>query len=311
MFIFIAVTFSYYQAGMKHLLIFIFLFSILLAHAQTNFKVIDSITQQPLELATVRFLKNSYTVFTDDTGNFESVEENESSAEISYVGYQTKIVTLDNSNKSIALIPKNEELGGLVIEQKRRTYTLSKKIKTEVKSPDEYYGFQFSTEHCTYIPNTLHKQGIMNKITLYLDEFKEPRKGECCTMDYLASYKISFYAYDSATKQPGAEIYDKAIIAYPENKTYRFSVNLDSLKIPFPANGVCIGVEIINTRYKNPKTTFAYIGPFLGFYKYQLNNNPQSWVRYRNEGWKFKNVVHTNIKHKISNALMITADVKM
>jgi len=291
-------------------LLFTFFLSIPFAKAQTaNFKVADSVTQQPLELVTIRFLKSGYTVFTDANGNFEPLQQNESSAEISCIGYQTKIIPL-TGNKTILLRQKTVELDGLVIEQKR-SYTTSKKIKPEVSAPNEYYGFQFGTEHCTYIANTFNKLGIINAITLYLDKFAEPRKGECCPMDYLASYKISFYAYDKATRQPGPEIYDRAIIAYPENKSYKFSVNLDSLQIPFPANGVCVGVEIINTRYKNPKTTFAYIGPFLGFYEYQLDDNPKSWVRYRNEGWKFKNVVHTNIKHKKSNALMITADVKM
>lgn len=298
--------FYYPRFTMKHFLITAFLLWLPVAFAQTaTVRVLDSVSQQPLELVTVRFTKSGFTVFTDASGNFEHQLQQEQAAEISYVGYETKVVTLGNSAQTILIKPKYEELEGVVIEQ-QRTYTNSKKIKPALGRPNEYFGFQFGTEHCTYIPNTQRKKGAMGAITLYLEKF--PKASD---MDYLASYKISFYTYDAATKQPGRELYDKVIIAYPEDKTYRFMVDVEALKIPFPADGVCVGVEIINTRYINPKSTFAYIGPLLGFYEYQLNNNPQSWVRYRNEGWKFKNVIHSNIKHQRSNALMIIADVKM
>ena len=106
-------------------------------------------------------------------------------------------------------------------------------------------------------------------------------------MDYLATYNVKFYSYDSIQHRPGNEIFSQNIIAYPENKTYSFVIDIDSLNISFPKKGVCVGVEIINTKYKNPKTTGAFIGPSITFSERKKIRPIIAWTRNRDESFKF------------------------
>ncbi|WP_417366627.1 hypothetical protein [Flavobacterium beibuense] len=280
--------------------------------------VIDSVTKEPLELATLRLLKNDYILFSNNKGSFDLKLTQEEEAEISYIGYKTKKIIVTQKDTIVNLIPQPNFLSEIVLE-KTVNYTHSKKIKSENR-PDQYFGFQFGTENCTYIPNKEKKRGKVTEITLYHKKLRSMnfvdstlgRDKNCkgCKVDYLASYKICFYEYDSSFKKPGAIIYDKEIIVYPKNTSGKFTINLDSLSVPFPANGICVGVEIINTKYNEPKSTFAFIGPTLGFYEYKENGLPKSWIRHRNEGWKFTHVTTRYDKGKMSNAMAIDISIK-
>lgn len=281
-------------------------------------KVIDSVTKEPLELATLRFLKNDYTLFSNDKGSFDLKLTQKEEAEISYIGYKTKKIIVTQKDTTVNLISQPNFLSEIVLE-KTVHYTHSKNIKSENR-PDQYFGFQFGTENCTYIPNKEKKKGKVTNITLYHKKLRSMnfvdsalgRDKNCkgCKVDYLASYKISFYEYDSRSKKPGAVIYDKEIIVYPKNTSGKFSIDLDSLSVPFPANGICVGVELINTKYNEPKSTFAFIGPTLGFYEYKENGLPKSWIRYRNGGWEFSHVTTRYDKGKRSNAMAVDISIK-
>jgi len=273
----------------------------------------------PLELATVRFLKSNYITFTDSIGNFNTSVGNELQAEITYIGYKSKIVRLDRGIKNVMLQPDVNDLSELIIESEKVNYINKKKIKTA--RAEEYFGFQFGTEHCTYISNTYHKQGVINSISLFLSKLRNMNfvdrtlgwDKDCkeCKVDYVASFKVSIYEYDFHLKKPGKLLSRSDIIVHPNNKSYKFTIDLDSLKIIFPKDGVCIGVELINTKYKNPKTTFAFIGPALGFTKHKADNEPISWIRYRNEGWEFKNVLTKSIKGLQANVLAMEIEIKI
>ena len=91
----------------------------------------------------------------------------------------------------------------------------------------------------------------------------------------MSDFNIKFYEYDSITHLPKAEIYSKNIIVSPKNKSYKMQINLDSLNIKIPKNGICIGLEIINTtpilaqfQNSNPDLLlFHSIGNHAYFYK--------------------------------------------
>ncbi|WP_417350630.1 hypothetical protein [Flavobacterium alkalisoli] len=246
------------------------------------------------------------------------IPDGESVAEISYIGYKAKLLDLKTVNDTVFLQPDVTQLSELVLE-KQVIYTHSQKLKSA--KVDEYLGFQFGTEHCVYIENETLKEGRVSGITLYLSKLKdfsgiEKALGkddycEGCKMDYLASFKISFYEYDNANNKPGKLLYDNTIISNPENKTYRFLIDMQAFNIPFPENGICVGVELVNTRYKKPKTTFAFIGPRLGFYEYTVKRKARSWVRYRNEGFEFKDGMRYQAKGIIAKALAVDLEVKL
>jgi hypothetical protein len=295
-------------------------FSFSASFSQTKtYTVLDSITHTPIELATVRFLKSDYTVFTNASGNFGSFPNGEIQAEISHVGYKTKVINVNDTASAITLQQSINELSEIVLESKKIKYNTTKHINSD-KRDKEYFGFQFGTENCVYIHNKENKRGVISAITLHLSKLrdmnffdrvlKRDRNCKGCKVDYLASFKISFYEYDTVAKKPGQLLHESVIITDPKNKTYKYTVDLDSLHIPFPKSGICVGVELVNTRYNKPKTTFAIIGPAIGFYKAEVTAEPISWIRYRNEGWNFKNVVTNTNNRPKSNVLIVDLKAK-
>ena len=117
----------------------------------------------------------------------------------------------------------------------------------------------------------------------------KPHAKECrkCEVDYITAYNIKFYSYDEKNNRPGDEIYGRNIIVEPQNKNQTLRIDLDSLAIAYPQNGICIGVETLNTKYHNPKKAGAYIGPSVKF-RTMRESPVKSWVRYRQEDWNFK-----------------------
>jgi hypothetical protein len=67
--------------------------------------------------------------------------------------------------------------------------------------------------------------------------------------DYLATYNIRFYEFDSINRTPGEELYFENLIVEPtKNKTYKLKINIDVLKLNY-LKRYLHWVEIINTKY--------------------------------------------------------------
>jgi hypothetical protein len=250
-------------------------------------RIVDSISKKTIDLATISFKNLSYNVLSDTEGNFKIDCNNASSALlISNIGYKTKQVKISNKQNYyiIYLSPQIEELNEVIIVSKNKKieYSWDKILKSKNEN-SEHVGFQFNTENCVYIKNPYNKKGKIKSISFEVSKLKGYLDNKKYKIDYLATFNMKFYSYDNQRQKPGKEIYSKNLIIETENKTYNLTIDIDSLQIPFPENGVCIGVEIINTKYKNPKTTFAYIGPIMNFYKNTELSPANSWIRYRND----------------------------
>lgn len=298
------------------LLSVVFFFFNSVSAQEINGEILDSKTGEVLESATITLIRNEYTVFTDSQGVFRlnSVEKKDS-IRISHIGYQTKTVELDaitentNFNASFYLEPKAENLGELVIPRKVQ-YKSGERIKP-VKVNSHSLGFQFGTENCTLIPNPKKKKGKVKAIVLDLIKMPEYNKDiPKWKLDYLATLSIKFYNFNAKENKPAEEVYGKKIIVEPDNKTYKLEVNVDSLDIPFPEDGICIGVEMINTRYNNPKKSFAVIAPAINFADSREFHPIAGWIRYRNEDWKFKTPLSQDEKGKKYNKMIVDAVVK-
>jgi hypothetical protein len=250
-------------------------------------QIIDSISKNPIDLATISFANSNYIFLSDSKGYFKIdstyLKQN---LIVSNIGYKSKKVKLPvNANNCIIyLSPYTEELNEVIISSsiKKTNYSPDKYLKSK-KDNAAYYGFQFNTEHCVFIANPYNKKGKIKSLSLELDQLKGYLENKKYKIDYLAAYNIKFYSYDKQKNKPGKEIYNKNIIVEPENKKYSLKIDVDSLHIPFPESGLCIGVEIINTKYKNPKKTFAYIGPILKFYENRHFSPTTSWTKYESD----------------------------
>lgn len=266
-------------------LLFALLFSNLLNSQTLKGILADRDTKKPLELATVFLKESRYTVFSDSEGKFsiDIGDNKKGEIVISSIGYEDLEVNLIDylNNKTNSgtffLVPKTEQLEEVLIFNKKIDYSWTKTISSKRK-PKKGFSFQFGTENVRLIQNPYFKKGKIKKVILNLNKSSYDKKWK---LDYLTAYSIKFYSYDKKNQKHGKEIYDKNIIVEPENRNYDFVIDIDSLNISLPEDGVCIGVEYLNTRYNNPKKVFAIIAPGLNFYEEENLKPIMSWVRYK------------------------------
>lgn len=280
--------------------------------------VVDSISRKPIELTNVFFLESYYGTFTNEKGVFQlNTKGNKSDILITNIGYESKKVKLSNfvNIKDSVLVfylkPKIEELDEVVISSKKNNYSYANSILSE-REKTLYYAFQFGSENVSYIKNQFRKKGKIQTVFLDLKkvkDFVEPCKK--CKVEYIVSLNIKFYDYDLRNKIPGKEIYSKNIIVELQNKTYKLKVDVDSLNIDFPKNGVCIGVETINTKYEKTNNKFGLKAPSILFSNTKSKDEVISWSRHRKEGWKFVSDSNRKMNNTFFKKIVIDLKVKI
>lgn len=287
---------------MKFIFMLTMIFANITTYSQTlQGRIIDSITKKPIELVNITFVKKDLGVNSDINGNFKiKIKDNTDSLQISSVGYKTKIIDLLTFNKTadIELSPKIEKLEEILISNKKKNYTssktlgLNKKLKVRTSLP-------FGYEYCNFIKNPSNKNGKVKSIILSLNKRRE--------FDYLATYNIRFYEYDSINKTPGEELYFENLIVEPQNKTYQLKINIDTLNIKLPKKGICIGVEIINTKYNEEISSMSKIAPNINFT--HTTKDILTWIRFRSKNWKI-GTHKSQVKDAFVNA-MINIEVEI
>ncbi len=294
-------------------LVFILLFSNVLNSQTLKGVVIDHDTKKPMDLASLFFKESKYTIFTNPEGRFLiEIDSNNKKDEllISSIGYEDLIVsfkefmTKKEYEKVFEMIPKAQQLEEILISNEKIDYSWAKTISSKRK-PTIGFSFQFGTENVRLVQNPYFKNGKIKKVILSLKKVTKNRKQPEWEIDYVTAYSVKFYEYDMKNKKPGKELYDKNIIVEPANKSQNFEINVDSLHIPFSKNGVCVGIEYVNTRYVNPKKVFATIAPAMDFYEEKNFKPILSWIRYRGDSRGFMTNTYKEGKERYHDVLIM------
>lgn len=242
-------------------------------------RVADSLTQEPVPCANITLLNKNLGASADANGDFEfDLQQSKDILVFSCVGYSSKkiaIASISPQKKyTIYLSQKLNQLDEIVINKTKVKYTSVKKIRLPKKAKVST-GLPFGNEICGYIKNPDYRNGLVKTVILDLQKNKKA--------DYIATYNIRFYEYDKLLNRPGKELYTKNVIVHPENRTYVLKIPVDTLAIPFPSKGICVGVEIINIKYSGKLKAMAQVGPYINYTHTPLEI--LSWSRYRNKDW--------------------------
>lgn len=286
----------------KSLLAFV-LWANLISSQTISGLIINSETKDPIPYVNISYLKTNYGTSTDLNGNYEINISKTDTIFLSSIGYNSKKISLKkysnfkNHSVNFYLEPSNEVIEEVIISTKKKKYTSIKKVGSPKKGLKIKTTLPFGYEFSNYIKNPYKKKGKIQTIIISLNKQKK--------FDYLASYNIKFYEYDPVNNIPGELVYNKNMIVTPKNKTYKMKVNVDSLSINFPKNGICIGLETINRGYKNK--IMSTVAPKINF----TNTNKEilTWSRHRNKEWSIK-TTKSYLKNKYINAY-INLEVKI
>ena len=110
---------------------------------------------------------------------------------------------------------------------------------------------------------------------------------------------MNFYKYDRVNDIPGDRLSYESILVRPKNETDKIILDVSAHHILFPAEGICVGIEIINPGAKDPKNLMYVTSPSL---IETHDKKALTWSRFRGKKWNkndrksvFKNRLYSNI----------------
>lgn len=273
----------------KSIIVMLLVFSNWLYAQKISGVIQDSISHNPVAFSNIVLMKGAG-VYADKNGKFIMELKNSwnDTLKISAIGFISKKIPLlkyeniNNIKINIFLSPRIEQLDEVKI--KKISYS-DKETLGERREGNIGVTSLIGYENCILIENPRKEIGKIKRVFLDLKKRKDA--------DYIATFNIKFYEYDSINRLPGKEIYNKNIFVTPKNKNYRLWINVEDLNIEFLKNGVCVGVEMVNTIGKVKK--YAYFGPM---FRYTINKNNKSlnWSNYHNKGWQGSSNKHKKFK---------------
>jgi len=260
----------------------------------------DKENKEIISSANFGLKKNKFITSSNSDGFYKIDLKNHLSdtLQVSFLGYETKYILLNDFSEDtiydfdIYLTKTSLEIDEITITPEKYTkkHVLGEKRKGNV-SNFVIIGF----EPAALIENPFKIDGILKSINLYLK--KRPKS------DFTAQLKIRTFRYDKEQNKPGDELLSEEIIVYPKNKNYKLKVDVEKLKIPFPKEGICVSVELID---QNKEAKYKYkIAP--GFRYTYRENKILSWVRFQQGKWETEYLNHKENKGN----LMIGAEVLM
>jgi len=281
-------------------LIFLFLLETCSYSQTLQGYVRDKESQEIVSSANFSFKKNKFITSSNSNGFYKINLKNNLSdtLQVSFLGYETKYIELKKFsedkiyNLDIYLDETPLNINKLTInsEKYNKKYVLGEKRNGNI-SNFVIIGF----EQATWIENPFKTDGILKSINLHLK--KRPKS------DFTALLKIRTFSYDKKQNIPSEKSLSEEIIIYPKNKNYKLKIDVEKLKIPFPKEGICVSVELID---QNKESKYKYkIAP--GFRYTYKENKSLTWMRFQQGKW---GTGYLNNKENKGN-LMIGLDVLM
>jgi len=129
----------------KILLVSFLLFQVLVYSQNHKISIKDSISKQPIPLASIKYLDGNSGTFTDEKGYVE-IESNIKKIKVSCIGYYDKVILLSEIQSILYLAPKEEKLEEVILlsdpEDKRELESMKSKRKITFRTNAE--GFLFT-----------------------------------------------------------------------------------------------------------------------------------------------------------------------
>jgi len=290
---------------MKLLILILFLLIVQSTYSQTlEGKVIDSVTNQPIEYANITLMTKNKGVYANIDGdyNFDISKHLYDTLKISSIGYNSKFIILDkfkskkNIKLDISLSQKITQLDEVVLNLKKKKYNKKHTIG-EDKEGNAAVSSLIGYETCVLIENPFNKDGKLDEIYIKLRKRKNTQ--------FIASLNIKFYSFDKINQKPGYELYTKKLIVKPKNRNYTLNIDVKDMDIYLPKEGMCIGVEFIDPNNESKK--YDVIGPMYRF-TYSTEEN-LTWSKYRGKDWRTGIVKFDYRNDDRTGNVMIGADV--
>lgn len=268
--------------GMKK---FLFILMSLPVYSQTlEGFVVDSLTKEILPFANITLLGKNVGTSTNENGFFKlDISQNkQDSLFVSFIGYQNTLLSLENyiENKTysttILLSPKPEKIEEVIVSKSIKYENKKFTLGTFNQKKNYPSSVPFGYEKAVFIENRREKIGKIENITFYFGEEENNTLYEKKT----AIFKISFYK-KGKDEYPNEYILNETFLLKPE-KQKKIKLHFSDVFIPFPKQGIFVGIEVVNPSTEMPKSSLYITSPSL---IHTHVDKSVSFSRFRGKKW--------------------------
>lgn len=208
--------------------------------------VLDSKTKEPIPYVNLSFLNTLKGTSTDEKGHFFlDISENllKNKVHISSLGYRDSIITAHQllESKIFNMVEESFELDEVVISESLGD--------SDVLNPINSYsltsGFSSSSTPwvlALYFPNIGGGKKYIEKVTIFFQ--KDPKFNQRSS-----KFRVRIYDVNHLTKEPNKDLVRKSLVLESEVEKDYVSLDLSSLNIEIPKEGIYVGLEWLFVSY--------------------------------------------------------------
>jgi hypothetical protein len=212
---------------------------------QVNVVVKSAATRQPLPYATVAHPASGWAAVADEKGQLyippgvSTLPDKK--LRISYTGYVT-LDTLLTLPFQVVLQPLPETLKPVSVKP-CGSAEVATTSNFQRSRPDFYLGSATTETNLSswaaYMPNPDGRRGWLQELDFWVDNLAAPKEV------MKAPFRLRFLEWDTATQLPGQPLVWQEVMVFPKGKE-QVTAALDSLHIPWPAEGMVIAIDFFD-----------------------------------------------------------------
>jgi hypothetical protein len=286
--------------------------------AQVTFIILSSQDQHPLPYASIVNHSKNRLIFTNEQGVVNAPFDNGDSVSISYVGYESIRLRIHAQQHYQYTLRQRDDLMKPVIFHPCKNYGSSdySDLTTE-NSGREFGGVSWHKQTMNARVAVMLKppvdQGYLESFSCWLK-----RQPPAPKIAIKAPIKFSFYSVRDTDGLPGELLSEKQIIYHPQ-KEGKQTIELDSIHLRIPGNGLYVSIEyILLEPYEWP---LRIIDPVNGIdsvatgYGVMLDGVYAkdfllAFYRYQDESWFFPGNEDKTLADKLHGTIKCAARIK-
>lgn len=218
-------------------------------------KVLDSRTKEPIPYVNLSFLNTLKGTSTDEKGHFfldipEKLLQNQ--VHISSLGYKDSIIVSESLYKSkvFHMVEESFELDEVVISESLGN--------SDVLNPINSYsltsGFSSSSTPwvlALYFPNIGNTKKYVEKITVFFQKDQKFKRES-------SKFRLRVYDVNPITKEPDRDLVRKSLVLESTKEKDYVILDLSTLNIEIPREGIYIGLEWLFVSYNWYRNTSTH-----------------------------------------------------
>jgi hypothetical protein len=194
--------------------------------------------------------------FTNEQGFFSLKAETSDTLFISHIGYESLKIKVSDFRGDIFLKESMHQLKEItVLSTNKKMQYVTQKLGTYWEKPDVNWFLSGCDNYALLVPNDLEQEGVIKN--LY---FKIKHERDKKYKDNQIQLRIRIYSGIAYKNKLQIDLLRENVIVIMKQHQKHISVNLEKYNVPFPKEGIIVGIDIMGYLDKNNNLLEGSIG---------------------------------------------------